>query len=83
METKQLLDQIEAAPSSASSLLRKHRGLPGLSRDYCARVVEHFGSDTGKAIQLGSAWKPVFTYGDEPALALRAKAIIERLNGRW
>lgn len=82
MDLEALIDAVEAS-EHASPLLRPHRGTPGLSAAYFGRLLSIYGDDVARATRLAGHWRAFATYGDEPALAYRAKGFVDRIAGRW
>jgi tetratricopeptide (TPR) repeat protein len=72
-----------ATLAETRSILRQTGRTAGTNRAFFERVVALMGSDPGAAHELASRWKAFSEYGDEPAYALRAKAVGERIIGKW
>ena len=75
---------LDAANSTiARDILRKTGPTPGLNLEFFDRVVKMAGSDPAAARRLAGRWQVFFELGDDPALALRARAVGERAAGNW
>ncbi|MDQ2987105.1 MAG: CHAT domain-containing tetratricopeptide repeat protein [Armatimonadota bacterium] len=81
MSADRAVDASSAA--AAREILKKSGPLPGINQTYFEHVVELMGSDPGASRALASRWRVFSKYGDDPALAMRAKAIGERIAGKW
>ncbi|MEO7454195.1 MAG: CHAT domain-containing tetratricopeptide repeat protein [Fimbriimonadales bacterium] len=73
------------APSTAKAreILRRSGPLAGTNRSFFERVVELAGSDPAAARKLAARWGAFFELGDDPAYAVRARAVGERIAGKW
>lgn len=82
---EQVIPALEAADSDAEVLaaLRPHRGESGLSSAYFNRLLQLYGADPAATLNLARHWPHILKFGDEPALAYRAKGAADRLAGRW
>lgn len=80
-----LIDRAEACEngSEVRDLLRPHRGEEGLCQAYFGRLLEVYAADPGRAGRLAGRWQAFRDFGDDPALAYRAKGAADRLAGRW
>lgn len=85
MSHEATIEALERAASSAEArkILRPHAGADGLSAAFFGRVLSLFSSDQAAAARLARWWRIMLKYGDEPALAYRAKGAADRLAGRW
>lgn len=82
MDIEVLIDAVETT-ESAAALLRPYRGQEGLSAAYFGRLLSIYGDDVTRAVRLARHWRAFATYGDQPALAYRAKGFADRIAGRW
>ncbi len=85
MRFDELIDRAEECESRSEirDLLRPHRGEEGLCHAYFGRLLEVYAADPGRASRLAERWSAFRDYGDDPALAYRAKGAADRLAGRW
>ncbi len=85
MTLDQVIPALEAADTDAEVLdaLRPHWGESGLSSAYFNRLLQLYGADPAATLKLARHWPHILRYGDEPALAYRAKGAADRLAGRW
>jgi tetratricopeptide (TPR) repeat protein len=83
MDAKAVIDAIEADPSVARRLLRQHREVTGVGREYFSRIMSHYGSDMRRVAVLAAQWRAVLNYTDEPAFAYRAKGISDMHRCDW
>ena len=75
---------IDATDSrQARKILQKTGPSPGVCREFFERVVELAGSDPKRARSLASRWRVFKDLGDDPAYAVRARAVGERIAGHW
>jgi tetratricopeptide (TPR) repeat protein len=74
-----------SAPTGAKTreILRRRAPSPGTNRAFFERVVELAGVDPAAARRLAGRWAAFFELGDEPAYAVRARAVGERIAGQW
>lgn len=84
MAPTELLDRIEEGldPQTLGALLRDTEP-EGLSRALFLRVADLVGSDPRKARALAAHWRPISQHSDDPAYAMRTRAVLDRLDGRW
>lgn len=84
MTPQALAERIVSAetPDEALAILRSE-GVAGISQAYFQQVASLQGSSPEAASRAASLWRAVREGGDEPAYALRAKAVGERLRGQW
>ena len=69
--------------AEARKLLRQSGPVEGLNQAYFESIVARMGSDPDGARESASRWKLFADLGDDLAYALRAKAVGERLAGKW
>jgi tetratricopeptide (TPR) repeat protein len=78
------LSAIEApSTEEARRILRAAEAAPGTNKAFFERIVSLIGADPEEARKLASRWRIFAKYGDYDAYALRAKAVCERLDGKW
>lgn len=84
MTPQALADRVVAAdtPEQALVILRS-QPVAGVSEAYFQKIASLLGSNPQAAAHAASLWRAVREAGDEPAYALRAKAVGERLMGQW
>jgi len=78
----ELIDRIESA-GDARRLLRARKGETGLNAAFFGRLLALYAQDPARAARLAGHWRAFLDYGDDPALAYRAKGAADRLAGRW
>ena len=83
MTAASLATRVIAADQGEGLKLLRGSKVPGVSREFFERVVELAGSDPQAARRAVSKWPVFYKAGDEPAYALRARGVGERLEGRW
>ncbi len=82
MTSAELASRLETATSSEARSLIKNAPA-GSGEAFFWRVVELSASDPSAAERLSRHWKAVLANGDSLAYAYRAKAVGERLRGKW
>ena len=70
-------------PSEARRILRQTGPTEGLNRAFFELIVAKMGSDPDGARETASRWRVFADLGDDRAYAIRAKAVGERLAGKW
>ena len=82
MAIEPLIDRIEET-GDARSVLRPHRGEPGLCEAFVGRVQQICTSDPARAARLAGHWSAFRELGDDPAFAYRAKGFADHFGGRY
>jgi len=82
---EELIDRVEESEdgSEIRDLLRSHRGEEGLCEAFFGRLLQVYAADPGRASRLAGYWRAFRDFGDDPALAYRAKGAADRFAGRW
>ena len=67
----------------ARRILQQSSDKSGISKSFFERVVELMGANPNESRALAKRWRLFAELGDEPAYAIRARAVGERLAGKW
>ena len=85
MTPEALAEILETAPTVAEARgrIRPFARTPGFSQAFFARLATRINESPEAGFALAGRWRLVVEFGDDVALAYRAKGALERLQGRW